>query len=130
MRAQQQTVPIAALPHGAPHAVLIVHHDQQRVDALALGLADDGHRALTATTLVEARSQLASVHIDLVVVELLLGREQGLDLVAQIGPPDVRSFFSNSPATKARSTSSRSVPTIFNNASGHQEGPSRHRQSE
>lgn len=87
MRAQQQTVPIAALRHGAPHAVLIVHHDQQRVDALALGLADDGHRALTATTLVEARSQLASVHIDLVVVELLLGREQGLDLVAQIGPP-------------------------------------------
>ncbi len=34
----------------------------------------------------------------------------------------------NSPANKARSTSSRSVPTIFNSAPGHQEEPSRHRQ--
>jgi len=32
----------------------------------------------------------------------------------------------SSPATSARSTSSSSVPTIFNSASGHQEGPSRH----
>lgn len=35
---------------------------------------------------------------------------------------------SSSPATSARSTSTPSVPTIFNSASGHQEGPSRHRQ--
>ena len=34
----------------------------------------------------------------------------------------------SSPANKARSTSSRSVPTIFNSAPGHQEEPSRHRQ--
>ena len=34
----------------------------------------------------------------------------------------------NSPANRARSTSSRSVPTIFNSAPGHQEEPSRHRQ--
>jgi hypothetical protein len=36
----------------------------------------------------------------------------------------------SSPATNARSTSALSVSTIFNSASGHQEGPSRHRQSE
>ena len=40
-----------------------------------------------------------------------------------------QSEHSNSPANKARSTSSGSVPTIFNSAPGHQEGPSRHRQS-
>ena len=36
-----------------------------------------------------------------------------------------QSGHSNSPATKARSTSSGLVPTIFNSAYGHQEGPSR-----
>jgi DNA-binding NarL/FixJ family response regulator len=65
--------------------VLVVDDNEALVEMLADLLGEAGHDVLTAGTIAAAKHQLAEHHVDVALVDLYLGTEAGMDLVAAIG---------------------------------------------
>lgn len=64
-----------------PKRVLVVDDDVDQHGILRVLLGHYGYETVHATTLADARAVLASEHIDLIVLDIRLGRDHGLDLL-------------------------------------------------
>lgn len=71
--------PEAALAH-----VLIVDDDQRLLDLLRRFLSANGFRVTTAPNAAEARARLAAMHFDLVLLDVMMPGESGLDLARHL----------------------------------------------
>lgn len=75
--------PGRAIAEDAPHILLI--DDDRRIRALlSRYLADHGHRITVAANAAEARRRLAGLVFDLLIVDLMMPGENGLDLTASL----------------------------------------------
>ena len=72
-----------------PRTILVVDDDPSLRLLCRVNLELEGHRVLEASTLAEARSCLASEAIDVIVLDVHVGREQGLELIAEARPARV-----------------------------------------
>jgi two-component system phosphate regulon response regulator OmpR len=77
--ANQQQPPRATMTDEAPH-VLVVDDDSRLRDLLRRFLVEQGFRVTTARNASAARDQLATFHFDLLVVDIMMPGETGLDL--------------------------------------------------
>src|ERR1700761_5849973 len=68
-----------ALPH-----VLVVDDDKRLRELLGRYLADQGFRVTTAINAAEARSKLSSVTFDLLVLDIMMPGETGLQLTEHL----------------------------------------------
>src|SRR5258706_1433859 len=71
------------LADDAPH-LLVVDDDQRIRDLLSRYLADHGYRVTTASSAAEARSRLEGMAFDLLVLDVMMPGENGLDLARSI----------------------------------------------
>jgi len=67
-----------------PARIVIVDDEADIRTSLSEILAEEGHEAVCAETLAQARSLLAPRDIDLAIVDIKIGAENGLDLLKQI----------------------------------------------
>ena len=79
--------PAAPLPDDAPH-LLLVDDDKRIRDLLARYLGQEGFRVSTAADAVEARARLKSMAFDLMVLDVMMPGETGLELAASIRTTD------------------------------------------
>src|SRR5580698_4839983 len=70
---------IAAMSENEPH-LLVVDDDARLRDLLRRYLSDSGFRVTGAADAQEARAQLASFAFDLIVLDVMMPGESGLDL--------------------------------------------------
>lgn len=70
-------------PDDAPH-LLVVDDDLRICDLLSRYLSDHGFRVTTAGSAAEARSQLAGMAFDLLVLDVMMPGESGLELARSI----------------------------------------------
>jgi CheY-like chemotaxis protein len=70
-----------------PH-ILLVEDSALVIGALRLLLEETGHRVSDASTIADATEVLRTDHPDVVLLDLTLGREDGLSLMTFIGAPD------------------------------------------
>jgi two-component system NtrC family sensor kinase len=68
----------------SPATLLIVDDDRDLLSLLAEAAASRGYRAITATTLSQAIGAVENCRPDVAIVDLLLGRESGLDLLPRM----------------------------------------------
>ena len=71
--------PAVALPDDAPH-LLVVDDDRRIRDLLSRYLFAEGYRVTTANNAVEARAKLESLSFDLLVLDVMMPGETGLEL--------------------------------------------------
>lgn len=67
----------------APH-LLVVDDDRRIRDLLSRFLASEGYRVTTATTAADARAKLGGLNFDLLVLDVMMPGESGLDLAKSI----------------------------------------------
>ncbi|WP_374440746.1 response regulator [Stella sp.] len=79
MSAADTAGPVAAGADDAPH-VLVVDDDQRLRDLLRRYLAENGFRVTVAGDAAEARARLAAIDFDLLVLDVMMPGESGLDL--------------------------------------------------
>jgi two-component system phosphate regulon response regulator OmpR len=75
------THPLAGVPDDATH-LLIVDDDARIRSLLARYLSESGYRVTTAGSAAEARARLAGLSFDLVILDVMMPGESGLDLAA------------------------------------------------
>src|SRR2546423_10964513 len=69
----------AALPDDAPH-LLVVDDDRRIRDLLSRFLRAEGYRVTTADTSADARGKLEGLSFDLLILDVMMPGESGLDL--------------------------------------------------
>src|ERR1700684_2895395 len=74
---------IAAMSENEPH-LLVVDDDARLRDLLRRYLSDSGFRVTGAADAFEARAQLASFAFDLIVLDVMMPGESGLDLTRSL----------------------------------------------
>jgi len=74
------------------HTVLIVDDDASIRLLCRLNLELDGWRVVEAATLPDAREQLAAVDVDVVVLDVHVGRDNGIEFLQELrrDRPDVK----------------------------------------
>jgi len=77
--AQTRTPP----PDNAPH-LLLVDDDRRILELLSRYLSDNGYRVSTASSAAEARGRLGGFSFDLLVLDVMMPGESGLDLARSI----------------------------------------------
>src|SRR5690606_9940378 len=70
-------------PDDAPH-LLVVDDDRRILELLSRFLADHGYRVTTANNAAEARARLGGFSFDLLVLDVMMPGENGLDLARSI----------------------------------------------
>jgi two-component system phosphate regulon response regulator OmpR len=70
-------------PDNAPH-LLLVDDDRRILELLSRYLSDHGYRVTTANSASEARSRLSGIAFDLLVLDVMMPGESGLDLARSI----------------------------------------------
>jgi len=80
---QSQRAADSAAPVDQPH-VLVVDDDRRLRDLLQRYLAENGFRVTTAGDAALARAKLASLAFDLIVLDVMMPGESGLDLTASL----------------------------------------------
>lgn len=71
------------LPDDAPH-LLVVDDDQRIRELLSRYLSDHGYRVTTASSATDARAKLEGLTFDLLVLDIMMPGENGLDLARSI----------------------------------------------
>jgi two-component system phosphate regulon response regulator OmpR len=71
------------LPDNAPH-LLLVDDDKRILELLSRYLADHGFRVTTASSAAEARARLGGISFDLLVLDVMMPGESGLELARSI----------------------------------------------
>jgi two-component system phosphate regulon response regulator OmpR len=71
------------LSDNAPH-LLLVDDDKRILELLSRYLSDHGFRVTTASSAVEARARLGGISFDLLVLDVMMPGESGLDLARSI----------------------------------------------
>jgi two-component system, OmpR family, phosphate regulon response regulator OmpR len=71
------------LPDNAPH-LLVVDDDKRILELLSRYLSDHGYRVTTASNAAEARGRLNGFSFDLLVLDVMMPGESGLDLARSI----------------------------------------------
>jgi two-component system phosphate regulon response regulator OmpR len=77
------TKPRSAPADNAPH-LLVVDDDLRIVDLLSRYLSDNGFRVTTANDAAEARKHLSGLAFDLLILDVMMPGESGLDLARSI----------------------------------------------
>lgn len=72
-----------------PRTILVVDDEPSLRLLCRVNLELEGNRVLEAATLAEARAQLASEAVDVVVLDVHVGREWGLELIGEARPARV-----------------------------------------
>jgi two-component system phosphate regulon response regulator OmpR len=67
----------------APH-ILLVDDDRRIRDLLSRFLANEGYRVTTAMSAADARSKLAGLHFDLLILDVMMPGETGFDLARSL----------------------------------------------
>jgi two-component system phosphate regulon response regulator OmpR len=80
---QTATSPDKTVSADAPH-VLVVDDDRRLRDLLQRYLSENGFRVTTAGDAALARTKLASIAFDLIVLDVMMPGESGLDLTASL----------------------------------------------
>jgi two-component system phosphate regulon response regulator OmpR len=75
--------PERALPDDAPH-ILVVDDDSRIRTLLARFLSDNGYRVTSAASAAEARIRLEGLAFDLIVLDVMMPGESGLDLARDL----------------------------------------------
>jgi two-component system, OmpR family, phosphate regulon response regulator OmpR len=70
-------------PDNAPH-LLLVDDDRRILELLSRYLSDHGYRVTTANSASEARSRLSGIAFDLLVLDVMMPGESGLELARSI----------------------------------------------
>lgn len=83
MSTELTTSRIGPLPDNAPH-VLVVDDDQKIRDLLARYLHENGFRVTTAGDTVNARAAMRGLAFDLVLLDVMMPGESGLDLAREL----------------------------------------------
>lgn len=73
----------ASLPDDAPH-LLVVDDDRRIRDLLSRYLQSEGYRVTTADTAAEARAKLDGLSFDLLILDVMMPGESGLELAKAI----------------------------------------------
>src|SRR2546423_7513924 len=76
---------LSALSDTAPH-LLVVDDDRRIRDLLLRFLLAEGYRVTTAETAVEARAKLGGPSFDLLILDVMMPGQTGLDLLRAIRP--------------------------------------------
>lgn len=71
------------LPDDAPH-ILVVDDDRRIRELIKRYLSDNGYRITTAESAAEARAKLAGLEFDLLVLDVMMPGETGLELTASL----------------------------------------------
>ncbi|BCJ90121.1 DNA-binding response regulator [Terrihabitans soli] len=74
---------LASVPDGAPH-LLIVDDDARIRTLLARYLSEAGYRVTTAASADDARSRLKGLSFDLLILDVMMPGESGMDLAASL----------------------------------------------
>jgi two-component system phosphate regulon response regulator OmpR len=77
------TKPRTPPPDNAAH-LLVVDDDRRILELLSRYLADHGYRVTTASNAAEARARLSGLSFDLLVLDVMMPGESGLDLARSI----------------------------------------------
>jgi two-component system phosphate regulon response regulator OmpR len=77
------TKPRTPPPDNAAH-LLVVDDDRRILELLSRYLADHGYRVTTASTAAEARARLSGLSFDLLVLDVMMPGESGLELARSI----------------------------------------------
>ncbi len=72
----------------APH-ILVVDDDQRLRDLLGRFLSENGFIVMTASDAADARRKLLSITVDLIILDLMMPGESGLDFAADLQPSGV-----------------------------------------
>ncbi|MGB5948408.1 MAG: response regulator [Parvibaculum sp.] len=80
---QKERPPGAPPAEDAPH-ILVVDDDRRIRELLKRYLADNGYRVTTAENAAEARAKLAGLAFDLLVLDVMMPGESGLELTASL----------------------------------------------
>ena len=72
-----------------PRTILVVDDEPSLRLLCRVNLELDGHRVLEAATLAEARSHLASEAVDVILLDVHVGSEHGLELIGEARPARV-----------------------------------------
>lgn len=83
MSVQSSPIPSDDTPH-----ILVVDDDVRLRELLGKYLADNGFRVATAADAADARTRLANLSFDLIVLDLMMPGESGLDLAADLRRTD------------------------------------------
>ena len=75
--------PRPQLPDGAPH-LLVIDDDNRIRSLLSRYLAEHGYRVTAAANALEARQRLAALAFDLLVVDVMMPGESGVDLARSL----------------------------------------------
>ncbi|MCF1502530.1 MULTISPECIES: response regulator [Afifella] len=86
MTLAEQAVP-AELPDDAPH-LLVIDDDNRIRSLLSRFLRNGGYRATVAASAEEARRHLSAMTFDLLIVDVMMPGENGMDLVASLRKTD------------------------------------------
>ena len=76
------------MSEGAPH-ILVVDDDQRLRDLLGRFLTESGFVVMTASDAADARRKLSSITVDLIILDLMMPGESGLDFAAALQPTGV-----------------------------------------
>lgn len=68
----------------ALHTILVVDDDRRLRELLTKFIKENQYRVVSASTVAEARSQLAAHKIDLIVLDIMMPGESGLDLALSL----------------------------------------------
>ena len=72
----------AALPDDAPH-LLVVDDDRRIRDLLSRFLLAEGYRVTTADTAAEARAKLGGLRFDLLILDVMMPGQTGLEFARE-----------------------------------------------
>lgn len=72
-----------------PRTILVVDDEPSLRLLCRVNLELEGYRVLEAATLAEARGYLASEAVDVILLDVHVGREQGLELIPEARPARV-----------------------------------------
>src|SRR5690606_31614512 len=75
--------PATAPADDAPH-LLVVDDDRRIRDLLSRFLMSEGYRVTTAETAADARARLNGLHFDLIVLDVMMPGESGIELAKSI----------------------------------------------
>ena len=76
------------MSEGAAH-ILVVDDDQRLRDLLARFLTESGFIVMTASDAADARRKLSSITVDLIILDLMMPGESGLDFAQALQPSGV-----------------------------------------
>ncbi len=76
------------MSESAPH-ILVVDDDQRLRDLLGRFLTESGFIVMTASDAADARRKLSSITVDLIILDLMMPGESGLDFAAAFQPSGV-----------------------------------------